>query len=417
MTPGPAARSGESTGQSRSDGWTVPRRLAPGDMLGILGGGQLARMLALAARQHDVGVAVQDPDPNGPAAQVADVVLAAAWDDEVSALELGRRCQVVTVDNDHVPARILMALEQSTIVHPRATVLELVQDRLAQRRFIEALGLPQPAFLAVDSPETLRAAASALGPPCVLKARFGGYDGRGQSLIRHRHELELACSAPYLAASVMEAFVDYRCELSVIMARGVDGAVSCYPLAENVHVNGSLWMSHAPSQTAAHLQGEAERIALAIARALNHVGVLAVELFLTAAGKLLVNEVAPRTHNSGHFTLGACETSQFEQHLRAIAGWSLGSTRQHSSAAMLNLYGDVWSPDPPDWKLLSSDAGAHLHLYGKRNAWPGRKMGHVTFLTGDRSALPALAAARALCERLLRAKPSPMASSGGATSG
>jgi len=236
----------------------------------------------------------------------------------------------------------------------------------------------------------------------VLKARFGGYDGRGQCFIRDRHDLQRACSAPYVGEAVLEAFVDFRCELSLVMARAVDGATACYPLAENVHVNGALSLSHAPSTTAAFLQADAERIALSVAGALNHVGVLAVELFLTAAGELSVNEIAPRTHNSGHFTLGACDTSQFEQHLRAIAGWSLGSTRQHSSAAMLNLYGDLWSPRAPDWTFLFSDASAHLHLYGKRSAWRGRKMGHITFLTADRTASSALAAAEAVRERLAR---------------
>jgi 5-(carboxyamino)imidazole ribonucleotide synthase len=374
--------------------------LRPGATLGIIGGGQLARMLAIEARRHELRVLVQDPDPEGPAAQVADGVFAGAWNDAPCAQRMAKECQVVTVDNEHVPSSLLASLESITSVRPASSVLGVIQDRLQQRQFLARLGLAQPAFAAVSGPHDLAARATELGLSCVLKSRFEGYDGRGQARITGPTDVSAAAHLPFIGSSVLEAFIDFRCELSIVMARAVDGSTAYYPLVENVHRRGTLLFSHAPSTFGSTLQHEAERVAGAIALALGHVGVLAVEFFLTHDGQLLVNEVAPRTHNSGHFTLGACETSQFEQHLRAIAGWQLGSARQHTSAAMLNLYGDSWEPTPPPWPELLNAPGAHLHLYGKRAARPGRKMGHVLFLDAAPAASSALARAHALHARL-----------------
>lgn len=376
--------------------------LQPGDTLGIVGGGQLARMLALEARRAEVRVAVQDPNPESPAAQVADHFFQGAWSDAETAQRMARSCAVVTVDNEHVPAPLLAQLQNATEVRPGPGVLATIQDRLAQRRFLAELGIAQTPFRPVDTQEDLEAGLEELGPRGVLKSRFHGYDGRGQATVDSATLGREPLAAGELKLRVLEAFVDFEREVSVVLARAASGEVAYFPMVENEHHRHALLLSHAPAKAETGLAERARQVAGSIANALGHIGVLAVEFFVTRSGELLVNEVAPRTHNSGHFTWDSCKCSQFEQHLRAVAGWALADPGQHSPAAMLNLYGDLWADGKPDFLPVLRHPGAKLHLYGKAAARAGRKMGHVVVL-GPTAEL-ALQEAKSLYRQLARAK-------------
>lgn len=355
----------------------------PGGTIGILGGGQLGRMLALEARRMGYRVAVLDPDPGGPAAQVADHHVAAALDDREGARTLAALSDVVTLETEHVPAEILAEVEGLAPLRPSSAVLAVVQDRLAQRRFLAAHGLPQPRHAAVHDLEGLRAAARELGLPCVLKTRRSGYDGKGQARAARPEELGRAWDALQGQPAVAEAFVSFEKEISVVLARDVDGKVAFFPIAENVHRDHVLHSTRVPARIPPGLAAEAEALGARVAAALGHVGTVAVELFVTREGGLLVNEIAPRTHNSGHYTLGACAASQFEQHLRAICGLPLASAALLRPAVMLNLLGDLWRAGEPDWRAVLAHPAARLHLYGKRRASAGRKMGHVLVIDED----------------------------------
>lgn len=367
-------------------------RILPGGTVGVLGGGQLARMLALEARRMGYRIAVLDPQPQAPAAQIADIHIAGAFDDVEAAEALARESDVLTLDTEHIPAEVLERLEALKPVRPAARILRIVQDRLEQRRFLEARGAPQPRYAAVTADaESLRAAAAAVGFPAVLKTRRSGYDGKGQ--IRVAGEQQLADGLATLggAPSVLESFVEFEKEISVLLARDLRGDVVFYPIAENVHCRHILRTSRVPARVPPEVAARAEALAADIAAALGHVGMMAVEMFVTRQGELLVNEIAPRTHNSGHYSFGACATSQFEQHIRAVCGLPLGDPSLLRPAVMLNLLGDLWHNGPPDWTPVLSRPEAHLHLYGKQRAWPGRKMGHVLVLDDDIEQASALA--------------------------
>lgn len=357
--------------------------LQPGDTLGIVGGGQLARMLALVARRAQVRVAVQDPDPESPAAQVADRFFEGAWSDARTAQLMAQGCKAVTVDNEHVPAALLEQLQSVTEVRPGPSVLSTIQDRLTQRHFLAKLGVAQTPFRRVDSMEDLEAGLAELGQRGVLKSRFHGYDGRGQRSVDRASLAGQPLDPQELRLRVLEAFVDFEREVSVVLARAADGEMAYFPVVENEHRNHALLFSHAPASVDEALAKQAQQVAGSIAEALGHIGVLAVEFFVTRDGQLLVNEVAPRTHNSGHLTWGSCNTSQFEQHLRAVGGWRLGDPTQHSPAAMFNLYGDLWLGAKPDFLPVLRHPAAKLHLYGKGAARAGRKMGHVVILAAS----------------------------------
>jgi len=352
-------------------------------MIGIIGGGQLARMIALEARRMGYRTAVLDPDAHGPAAQVTDRHIEGEMSDVAAARALAECCDVLTIDSEHVPADLLQQLEPLTEVRPGAAVLRTVQDRLEQRRFLEAHGLPQPRYASVSCASDLAVAARTVGFPAVLKTRREGYDGKGQARVSSLAELSTAWDALDQRPSTLEAFVEFDKEISAILARGVDGEIGFYPVAENRHRRHILHTSHAPAAISPAVDSQARELGARVASELGHVGMLAVELFLTDQDEILVNEIAPRTHNSGHYTFGACATSQFEQHVRAICGLPLGDTSILRPAVMLNLLGDLWADGEPALGELLEVPGARLHLYGKRRASPGRKMGHVVVIDDE----------------------------------
>ena len=355
----------------------------PGGTIGIIGGGQLARMLALEARRMGYRIAILDPEPEGPAAQVADICVTGAFDNLEAAETLAEHSDVITLDTEHVPAELLERLETMKPVRPSANVLRIVQDRLEQRRFLEAQGVPQARNAPVSDAESLRAAASVVGFPCVLKTRRSGYDGKGQARVGRVDELDDAWRALGEAPALIESFVDFEKEISVLLARDLDGNVRFHPIAENTHRRHILHTSRVPARISAELVSQAEKLGARIASALEYVGMMAVELFVTREGGLLVNEIAPRTHNSGHYTFGACATSQFEQHVRAICGLPLGEPSLLRPAVMLNLLGDLWREGSPVWSTVLSHPTARLHLYGKKRPSAGRKMGHILILDED----------------------------------
>lgn len=357
-------------------------RLGPGATIGVFGGGQLARMLALEARRMGYRVAVLDPEPDGPAGQVADIHVAGALDDMEAAEKLARESDVLTLDTEHVPADLLERIERRKPLRPSASVLRIVQDRLEQRRFLESHGAPQPRYAPVADRGDLRAAAAAVGLPAVLKTRRSGYDGKGQARVAREGDLAAAWRALGEQPAILESFIDFDKEVSVLLARDLDGMVRFYPMAENVHRRHILHTSRVPARISPSLASRAEELGARIASAIGHVGMMAIELFVTREAELLINELAPRTHNSGHYTFGACATSQFEQHVRAICGLPLGDPSLLRPAVMLNLLGDLWRDGAPDLRSVLSHPNARLHLYGKRRALPGRKMGHVLVL-GD----------------------------------
>jgi 5-(carboxyamino)imidazole ribonucleotide synthase len=368
--------------------------LWPGANIGIIGGGQLAQMMALEGKRMGYRIAVLDPDANGPAASVADLHIAAAIDDVEAARLLAARCDVVTFDTEHVPAALLRELEELRPVRPSSHVLGVVQDRLAQRLFLESRGLPQVRYAELARRSDLALAASKVGFPCVLKTRRDGYDGKGQAGARSLAELEAAWNDLGCVPTMVEAFVHFEKEAAVLLARGLDGEIRFYDLAENVHRRHVLHTTRAPASVLPGLVTRAEEIGAQIAIELQHVGMLAVEFFVTRDGELLVNEIAPRTHNSGHYTFGACVTSQFEQHLRAICGLPLGDTSLLSPVVMLNLLGDCWLGGGPDWLKVVTHPSIRLHVYGKKRATSGRKMGHLLVL--DESVERALSIAQSV---------------------
>lgn len=378
--------------------------ILPGACIGIVGAGQLARMLALEARRMGYGIAVLDPDPAPPAASLADEHIRAPFDDPQAAAALARCSAVVTCDTEHVPAEILAGLEASIPVRPSAAVLGTVQDRWTQRRFLAGQDAPQVRHAAVSERGELHDAAARLGLPAVLKTRRAGYDGKGQQIVHTDAELDGAWRALGRAPSVLEEFVEFSREISVLLARDVPGNIEFYPCAENLHRDHILALTRVPARLPPALEERARDVAAGIASSLGHVGMMAVELFVLPGDELLVNEIAPRTHNSGHFSFGGCVTSQFEQHLRAICGLPLGEPTLMRAAVMLNLLGDLWRNGPPDWHRVLDRRGAQLHLYDKREARAGRKMGHVLLLDDDQEA--AAAGARAIAAAL---RPGPAA--------
>lgn len=351
----------------------------PGATIGILGGGQLGRMLALAAAPLGYRCHVFSPDADSPAAQVAAAATVAAYDDMAALNAFAGAVDLATYEFENVPAATADRLAALVPVRPGQKALATAQDRLAEKDFARALGARTADYAAVSSAADLTAAVDRIGTPAVLKTRRLGYDGKGQIRIEATTDHAAAWRAVAEAPSILEAFVDFRLEVSVIAARGIDGGVACYDVIENRHVDHILDTSRMPARIPEELAREAQDLAVAMLQALDYVGVMAVELFVTADDRLLVNEVAPRVHNSGHLTIEATPTSQFEQHIRAICGQPLGSTDRLAAAEMRNLVGDQVN----EWPTILADAGAHLHLYGKTEIRPGRKMGHVTRLKAN----------------------------------
>ncbi len=349
--------------------------VSPGATIGIIGGGQLGRMTAMAAARLGYRCHVYCPEADCPASQVAAATVA-AYEDHRALARFANRVDVVTFEFENIPAESVRVLSRHVTVRPGWHVLETAQDRLIEKPFFNSIDVATAAWRPVLSRSDLESAVAELGRPSVLKTARFGYDGKGQVKIEDATSLDDAWSEMKDAPAILESFVDFEREVSVIVGRGVDGAASCFDVVENRHRHHILDQTIAPAPITPALARRAEEIALRTAETLGLVGLLAVELFVTRDGRLLANEMAPRPHNSGHWTIDACMTDQFEQLVRAVCGLPLGSTRRHSDAVMTNLIGD----DANQWLNILRQADARLHLYGKTEARPGRKMGHVTRL-------------------------------------
>jgi len=363
----------------------VNQPILPGAAIGVLGSGQLGRMLALAARRMGYRVQTFSPERDTPTGQVADREVSAAYDDLDAVRAFARSVAVVTFEFENVLAATAEAAAEYAPVRPAGAVLHTTQHRLREKTFLARSGFPVTPFRPVHSLDDLHAALAALGYPAVLKTAGFGYDGKGQVKIASPDQTEAAWQALAGQEALLEAFVDFEREVSVVAARGLDGAFVHYGVIENTHRHHILDVSLAPTSLPPALAGEAVEIARGILETLDVVGVLCVEFFVTRAGKLLVNELAPRPHNSGHLTIDACITSQFEQQLRAVCGLPLGATEQLRPAAMANLLGDLWQHSEPDWAAAYAYPHVKLHLYGKAIPRAGRKMGHLTALAPSAS--------------------------------
>ncbi|HEX2560343.1 5-(carboxyamino)imidazole ribonucleotide synthase [Phenylobacterium sp.] len=348
--------------------------LPPGSTIGILGGGQLGRMLALAAARLGFDVAILTPEEDSPAARVAAHAIVADYTDEAALAQLAALASVVTYEFENVPAAAVSRLaELGCEVAPGPRALAVAQDRVQEKTFLNSVGVATVAFTPAEDAESARAAVAKIGAPALMKTRREGYDGKGQRWVEHAAEAARIFHELGERPVILEAPAAFVRELSVIAARSRSGQTAVYPLAENHHENGILRRSLAPAPASAALADQAERIAVQILTRLDYVGVVGVELFELEDGQLLVNEIAPRVHNTGHWTQDGCEVDQFEQHIRAVAGWPLGPTAPIAEVEMLNLLG----PEAHGWARLAAEPETRVHLYGKRDAKPGRKMGHV----------------------------------------
>lgn len=350
--------------------------LAPGSTIGILGGGQLGRMTALAAANLGYRCYIMEPQRNCPAADVSAGHLAAAYESEAALLKFASQVDLVTLEFENIPVKSLKFLEHQVPVYPGPQALEVSQDRVREKSFLNDQGIETAPWAAVKNAEDLDIAIEKIGRPSVLKTTRFGYDGKGQAMLRPETDPIAAWRELGSGYCVLEGFVDFTMEISVIVARSTMGEVKAYEPVENRHKNHILDETHVPAPITAEQADQAMEIAAKAVEAMDLVGLLAVEMFVTSDGRILVNEVAPRPHNSGHWTMNACETSQFEQLVRAVCGLPLGSTKRLGRARMKNLIGR----DVNNWEQYLSEPGAHLHLYGKKDVKAGRKMGHVNWL-------------------------------------
>lgn len=356
--------------------------LPAGSTIGIIGGGQLGRMLAMAAARLGYRTVVLEPQPDCPAAQVANRQIAAAYDDTAALAELAAVSAVVTYEFENVPVMAASALAVTVPVYPPARALEVAQDRVAEKKFLNGVGIPTADFCPVDNDDELTAALKKFAGSGILKTRRMGYDGKGQRVFRNMDTGGFAgtCEAMGNVPLILECFVDFEREISVIAARGMDGSLAAYDPAENVHRDGILHRSTLPARIGSESAAAAQAAAAKILAALDYVGVIGIEFFVLADGALLANEIAPRVHNSGHWTEAACIVSQFEQHIRAVAGLPLGNPSRHFDCVMENLIGDDVLRVP----ALLAEPDLMLHVYGKAEARPGRKMGHFTRMSRHR---------------------------------
>ena len=372
--------------------------ILPGSTIGVVGGGQLGRMFALRARVMGYRVVVLEPDPRSPAGAVADHQIEAAYDDPAALAALAESCQAVTTEFENVPAGVLAFLSERVVTRPAASAVAIAQDRIAEKEQMRRAGLATADFRPVRSSAAARAAFAELGNrPGVLKTNRFGYDGKGQALVTTPEE----CTAAFESLGGVECILEERLrletEVSVVLARTAEGTVAAFPAGENEHRSGILESTVVPARIPDPLTAECRRVAQRVADSLEYVGVLGVEMFIASGGKVFVNEIAPRPHNSGHYTLDACATDQFEQQVRTLCGLPLGDPRLLSPVAMVNLLGDLWEQGEPRWDRALAVPGVRLHLYGKAQARPGRKMGHLTCTaeSPDRALHLALAAREA----------------------
>ncbi len=378
------------------------RRVLPGSTIGVLGSGQLGRMFTIAARRLGYRVHVLSPDTDTPTGQVADVEINSPYDDFDTVASFAKKVQVVTFEFENVPMKTAELVEGYVPVRPAGTVLHVTQNRLREKTFLRDAGFPVTPFRAVHGPEDLTAALEQFGVPAVLKTAEWGYDGKGQAKIASLDQAADAWSAIGEQPAILEQHIDFDSELSVVAARGLDGQVSPFAPFSNSHRNHILDVSISPAVVSERVAREATEIARGVLTKLEVIGVLCVEFFVTQDEQLLINELAPRPHNSGHLTIDAHVSCQFEQQVRAVCGLPLGSAEQLRPAAMANLLGEVWGNGEPNWSAACGYSEVKLHLYGKAAARPGRKMGHLTALA-DESGLAAervLAARRALAASL-----------------
>lgn len=378
----------------------------PGQTVGILGGGQLGRMFAIAARRMGYRVHSFDPTGDCPAGQVADVEVNAAYDDIDAALRFASLVDVVTFEFENIPAETLSAVNQIKPVYPSPEVLHICRHRLREKDFLSSKGFPVANYRAIHNAEELRQAINDIGLPCVLKTAAFGYDGKGQVRIQSVDDVASAWESLKQPVGVLEAFVQFEREISVICARSFDGKMVCFPPAENDHSRHILDVTTVPANISPAVEKDALTLAQAIAESLEVIGLLTVEMFQLSDGSLIVNELAPRPHNSGHFSFDASLTSQFEQQLRAVCGLPLGNVDLLRPVAMANLLGDLWEQGEPNWAAALRFPEVKLHLYGKRQPRPGRKMGHLTALaeTAATANEIVLRARKALLERRVEKK-------------
>ena len=356
--------------------------ILPPAMLGMLGGGQLGRFFVIAAHEMGYRVTVLDPDKNSPAGKIADVHLCADYDDAAALKIMAETCQAITTEFENVPASTLENLAQTRTVRPSAKAVSIAQHRVLEKQFIRDASIPVAPFVVVNAESDLPADADAIYPAILKVARFG-YDGKGQARVANQAQAQTAFEAFKGEQCVLEKMLNLDYEVSVVLARDAQGNVAAYPLAENSHLNGILDVSIVPARAPKAIQDQARQLAIKIAEKLEYVGVLAVEFFVSN-GELLANEMAPRPHNSGHYTIDANVTNQFEQQLRALVGLPLGDSRLHSQAVMVNILGDVWkNGTEPAWDKIFARPELKLHLYGKQEPRPGRKMGHYTVIGAD----------------------------------
>lgn len=356
------------------------KKILPGGTIGLLGGGQLGRMIALAGRNMGYRFVALDPTPDSPSGQVSDRQIVASYTDRNGAKELARLSDVITYEFENVDADVAAILEAESWVPQGSELLRITQHRIREKSTVASLGVPVAPFRPVDSLASLQAAVAELGLPAVLKTATGGYDGKGQRVLRRPEDLQPAFEELSLANTelIVEQFIPFDKELSVIVARNSDGETATFPVAENVHVHNILHLSIVPARVSQSIQDEAQALARTIAEGLGIVGLLAVEMFYTGDGRLYVNELAPRPHNSGHYTMDACVTSQFEQHVRAVCNLPLGSTRLLTPVVMVNILGEHVQPVLE--RIQHLPPSCKLHLYGKHEAKERRKMGHLNVL-------------------------------------
>jgi 5-(carboxyamino)imidazole ribonucleotide synthase len=356
--------------------------ILPPAMLGMLGGGQLGRFFVIAAHEMGYRVTVLDPDKNSPAGKIADVHLCADYDDAAALKTMAETCQAITTEFENVPASTLETLAQTRTVRPSAKAVSIAQHRVLEKQFIRDAGIPVAPFVVVNVASDLPVDGEAIYPAILKVARFG-YDGKGQARVANQAQAQAAFEAFKGEQCVLEKMLSLDYEVSVVLARDAQGNVAPYPLAENSHLNGILDVSIVPARAPKVIQDQARQLAIKIAEKLEYVGVLAVEFFVSN-GELLANEMAPRPHNSGHYTIDANVTNQFEQQLRALVGLPLGDNRLHSQAVMVNILGDIWKNGvEPAWDKVFARPELKLHLYGKHEPRPGRKMGHYTVIGAD----------------------------------
>jgi len=358
----------------------MTRRYLPGATIGLMGSGQLGRMFAVAARRMGYRVHIFSPEKDTPAGQLADREVTGAYEDETAVRDFAKRLDLLTFEFENIPRQTIDWCADECVVRPAGSILHIAQNRLREKDFLTAAGIPVASYRAVRSASELAAAIQEIKTPAILKSAAFGYDGKGQRLIEHADDLDEIWRERPGDELILERAVDFEKEVSIIVARGPDGSMVTFPVCENLHRNHILDVTVAPARVSEEIEKSGADLARAVAEKMELVGLLAVEMFLQRDGDLLVNELAPRPHNSGHWTIEGCATSQFEQHLRAVCGLPLGSTEILRPSAMANLLGDLWQAGEPNWPGALRVEGVHLHLYGKRQPRPRRKMGHLTAL-------------------------------------